>query len=240
MLVKKLLAIASVGGTAVLYILIALSVLSIGIIIERAIWFRRRRVDTGKLGRELNKLLENEDVDGAKALLARHASVEAAVVCEALDWYDAGPEAIQEILDKGLADHRKEFESGLVFLGTLGNNAPFVGLFGTVLGIVTAFKELSNTAAGAATGQGGMGNVMSGISEALVATAIGILVALPAVISFNIFQKRTVVIGDNVGALGNVVIAHIQKARALEERTTRPGNGAVRGREHERVIEAEA
>jgi biopolymer transport protein TolQ len=224
MLVKKLLAIASVGGTAVLYILIALSVLSIGIIIERSWWFRRRRVDTAALGKQLDKCLRTEDIEGAKALLREQPSIEAAVVREALDWYDAGPEAIQEILDKGLADRRKDFESGLVFLGTLGNNAPFVGLFGTVLGIVTAFKELSNTAAGAATQN-------------------GILVALPAVISFNIFQKRGVIIGDNVGALGNVVLAHIQRNRALAEVTAaRPSNGAVpaASHEHERHIEAEA
>src|SRR5581483_10015893 len=97
-------------------------------------------------------------------------------------------ESVEEILAKGVRQRRKAFEAGLLFLGTLGNNAPFVGLFGTVLGVVAAFREFGNTTAPAASG-GGMGNVMSGISEALVATAIGILVALPAVVSYNIFQK---------------------------------------------------
>ncbi|TMQ10805.1 MAG: MotA/TolQ/ExbB proton channel family protein [Deltaproteobacteria bacterium] len=115
------------------------------------------------------------------------------------------------MLKKGLADRRRQIESGLVFLGTLGNNAPFVGLFGTVLGIIVAFRELSSAAASVAGGTGNMNNVMSGIAEALVSTAVGILVAVPAVIFFNIFQKKTVVIEDNIGALGNAVCAQMTR-----------------------------
>ena len=98
------------------------------------------------------------------------------------------------------AEMEKTLE-GINFLGTLGNNAPFIGLFGTVLGIVTAFRELGNSQAGA------MGNVMSGIAEALIATAVGIIVALPAVIFYNVFQKKGSDIEENAAALGNVVIA---------------------------------
>jgi biopolymer transport protein ExbB len=77
-----------------------------------------------------------------------------------------------------------EWERNLSVLATIGNNAPFIGLFGTVLGIIKAFHDLSQQATtGAAT-------VTSGISEALVATAIGLLVAIPAVIAFNLFQRR--------------------------------------------------
>ena len=90
------------------------------------------------------------------------------------------------------AVHRRDAERFLVFLGTLGNNAPFLGLLGTVLGIIRAFHELARH------GEGGVNVVMAGISEALVATAVGLVVALPAVIAFNHFSRRA----DDVAAAG--------------------------------------
>jgi biopolymer transport protein ExbB/biopolymer transport protein TolQ len=210
-MMEKLLDIAGVGGTIVLVLLIALSVISIGIILERLVYFRRRRVDAVALAAEVAGKLAAGDRGAALDRLRAARSVEAQVLHDALGWYDEGPESFTEILKKGVADRRKQFESGLVFLGTLGNNAPFVGLFGTVLGIIVAFRELSTAAAGVAGGTGNMNNVMSGIAEALVSTAVGILVAVPAVIFFNIFQNKTVTIEDNVGALGNAVVAFMKR-----------------------------
>ena len=144
----------------------------------------------------------------ARKLLAASKSVEATIVREALDWYDDGAEAVEQILAKAIRLRRKWFEGGLLFLGTLGNNAPFIGLFGTVLGIVTAFRELG------ANSMGAMGNVMGGIAEALIATAVGILVALPAVIFYNVFQKKGGDIEEQAAALGNIVIASMRTAAA--------------------------
>ncbi|HVV84808.1 MAG TPA: MotA/TolQ/ExbB proton channel family protein [Kofleriaceae bacterium] len=235
-MMDKLLDIAGVGGTVVLVILLALSVLSIGIIIERFIFFRKRQVDAVDLAKTVQAKLASGDRDGLAALLAKHPSIEAAVLRDALTWYDAGPDSFDEMLKKGLTDRRKEFESGLVFLGTLGNNAPFIGLFGTVLGIIVAFRELSSAAANVAGGSGSMNNVMAGIAEALVSTAVGIIVAVPAVIFFNIFQKKTVTIEDNVGALGNAVLAHLKRdgdrpapARYVAAPGPTPANGAHAG-----------
>ena len=210
-MMEKLLDIAGVGGTVVLVLLLALSVISIGIILERFVYFRRRRVDAVALAAEVVGKLAAGDRSAALERLRGSRSVEAEVLHDALGWYDEGADAFTEILKKGVADRRKQFESGLVFLGTLGNNAPFVGLFGTVLGIIVAFRELSSAAANVAGGTGNMNNVMSGIAEALVSTAIGILVAVPAVIFFNIFQNKTVAIEDNVGALGNAVVAFMKR-----------------------------
>jgi biopolymer transport protein ExbB/biopolymer transport protein TolQ len=206
MLVHKLLSVAEVTGQGVLYLLIALSVISIGIIIERAIWFARRRLDAGAFGRELTGLLARDERAGLRRLLSAHRSVEVAALGAALEHYQAGPEAFVEVLQAESRERRKEAEAGLLYLGTLGSNAPFVGLFGTVLGIVTAFKELAT-----ASSQG-MGNVMSGISEALVATAVGILVAIPAVVAYNWFQKAASNVEDNVTTLGNHVLALMKAA----------------------------
>ncbi|HEY0482396.1 MAG TPA: MotA/TolQ/ExbB proton channel family protein [Kofleriaceae bacterium] len=214
-MMDKLLDIAGVGGTVVLVLLLALSVISIGIILERVVYFRRRRIDTVALaGDVLARLAAGGPGAGVGAVIAQLRGlrgVEAEVLHDAMAWYGAGPEAFTEILKKGLADRRKQLESGLVFLGTLGNNAPFVGLFGTVLGIIVAFRELSSAAANVAGGSGNMNNVMSGIAEALVSTAVGILVAVPAVIFFNVFQKKTVIVEDNLGALGSAVCAQMRR-----------------------------
>jgi biopolymer transport protein ExbB/TolQ len=142
-------------------------------------------------------------------------AVEAEVIHDALAYYADGADSLQEIVQKGIRQRRKTFESGLLFLGTLGSNSPFVGLFGTVLGVVAAFKELGAASANvAASGGGGMGNVMSGISEALIATAVGILVAIPAVIAYNLFQKKCNDIEENTGALANQVLA-VMKSKSM-------------------------
>jgi biopolymer transport protein ExbB/biopolymer transport protein TolQ len=206
MLVQKLLSIAQVGGQAVLYILLALSVLSIGVIIERWWYFRKRRIDATAVGRKLVEFLRKGEEDEARAYLKKLPGVEAEVLEEALSWYADGYEAVEQVIAGGVKERRKGYESGLLFLGTLGNNSPFIGLFGTVLGIVTAFREL----AGAAGNTQGMNNVMGGIAEALVATAVGILVALPAVIAYNVFTKKTQDLEENVQSIGSLVLAQMK------------------------------
>jgi biopolymer transport protein ExbB/biopolymer transport protein TolQ len=207
-LVQKLVFIAQIASQAVLYVLLALSVLSIGVIIERWWFFFRRRENLIELSEKLRAALRKRDLAGARKLLEASPSIEAAVVNEALGWYEDGPDAVEQILAKAVRQRRKSFEGGLLFLGTLGNNAPFVGLFGTVLGIVTAFRELGTAQMGA------MGNVMSGIAEALIATAIGILVALPAVVFYNVFQKKGADVEEHAAALGNVLLASMKGAAA--------------------------
>lgn len=109
---------------------------------------------------------------------------------------DRGPAALEEVIAGATQSERLKMERGLAYLGTLGNNAPFIGLFGTVLGIIRAFRDLSaNTIEGSAA-------VMAGIAEALVATAVGLLVALPAVAIFNAFQRaiRAQVVASDVAS----------------------------------------
>jgi biopolymer transport protein ExbB/biopolymer transport protein TolQ len=208
-----LVQVAQIVAKVVLYVLLALSVLSAGVILDRWWYFFRRKADIDALGSRMLQLLKAGDRAAAQAYLAQSRSVEAEVLREALDWYDQGPESFEQILVKAVRRRRRFFEQGLLFLGTLGNNAPFIGLFGTVLGIVTAFHGLGSNQAGA------MGNVMSSIAEALIATAIGILVALPAVVSYNVFQKKGADIEENSAALGNLVLA------LLKSRGEAPSHG---------------
>src|SRR5262249_47404516 len=157
------------------------------------------------LGEQLEKAMRGGDVGAALAVLRDNRSVEAKILTDALRWRSDGAESVEQILAKAVRRNRPQVESGLLFLGTLGNNAPFIGLFGTVLGIMTSFRQL-----GSAQGAAGMDSVMGSIGEALTATAIGILVALPAVIGFNVFQKKGSDIEENAAALGNIVLASMK------------------------------
>ena len=231
MLIEKLVGVASVTGTLVLYILILLSVLSIAVVVDRFLWFRRRRIDAVGMGRKVVERLRANDRAGLITLMKSTPGVEAEVIGEALAWYEDGPEAVEKVLDTGFKERRKDCESYLNFLGTLGNNAPFIGLFGTVLGIVTAFRELANTTAGAGNG---MGNVMGGIAEALIATAIGILVAIPAVVAYNVFSKKVYQIEDNIGSIGGLILAHMKSHRgsAVQEGEGEGGGHHKHGKGH--------
>lgn len=217
-MLEKMQGAVQMGSTLVLWLLILLSVISIGIVVDRIIYFRRRRIDVRAIGKKLVELLRAKDLEGARSMLSRSKSVEAEILRDSLGWYPEGPDAFAEVLQSGIKDRRGEFESGLLFLGTLANNSPFIGLFGTVLGIITAFKELGNAQAGA------MGNVMSGIAEALISTAVGILVALPAVVAFNYFQKKSLAVEDNVMTLGGQVLALL---RSVPHAHAHDANGAT-------------
>ena len=92
---------------------------------------------------------------------------------------------VSDVIESELETVRHELESGMTMLGTLGNNAPFIGLLGTVIGVIEAFHQLSD-----ASNKGAMNNVMAGIAEALVATGVGLFVAIPAVVAYNIAQKK--------------------------------------------------
>ena len=100
-----------------------------------------------------------------------------------------------------MTKQRRSLDRGTTFLGTLGNNGPFIGLVGTVLGVIQAFQQLGNQSEKA------MGNVMVGIAEALVATAVGLLVAIPAVVAFNIVNKSIGNVESNVNIMAKYVIA---------------------------------
>ena len=106
-----------------------------------------------------------------------------------------------------MARERPRYERFLSILGTLGSNTPFIGLFGTVLGIIKAFKDLGMTASKGAEVQA---TVMAGISEALVATAVGLAVAIPAVVGYNLLTRQIKTIAARSTALGHALVGHLK------------------------------
>jgi len=193
-----------VGSQWVLYLLLFLSVISFSIAIERVIHFYQTREDLEGLAATLGAHLAAGKVDEARTLLLQSRSHMARVALRGLEGLRFGAASVEEIIAGATQFEKLKMERGLAYLGTLGNNAPFLGLFGTVLGIIRSFRDLStNTIEGSSA-------VMAGIAEALVATAVGLLVALPAVALFNTFQRY---IRSKLGAadgLTRVLLAHVK------------------------------
>lgn len=206
-----MVAFALLGAEWVLYLLVILSVISVAIMIERAVFFAKRRVDVKRLAEELGALLDKTDVDGATRLLDARDGMESHVVATGLRSVRLGGAAVRDLMAGELVRQRTRFEARLIFLGTLGNNAPFIGLFGTVLGIIKAFRDLSLADPGAAATGGNASVVMAGISEALVATAVGLAVALPAVVAFNYFKSLVKNAISNTETLSKTLTARLDR-----------------------------
>lgn len=167
-----------------LVILMFCSVLSIAFTLERWWYFRKNSVDGDELVNSVRKLLEAGKNEQAQKLCLSDGSALGRVLHYALANKDFSRSEIDELLNTKRMEEKLKLERYLGVLGTMGNTAPFIGLFGTVVGIIKAFRDL------AAAGGGGPTVVAKGIAEALVATAGGLAVAIPAVICFNYFTKK--------------------------------------------------
>jgi len=225
-IVKVLSKLAALGSGWVMWLLIGLSVVSIAAMVERAVFFRKGQGDVDELSDKLTDFIERADLEAMDLYLAASASIEASILRKAMRWVTGGPEALAFAIDSELAKKKKELERGMNLLGTLGNNAPFVGLLGTVIGVINAFAHL-----GAGNDKTAMSNVMVGISEALVATGVGLFVALPAVVAYNVFQKKVGDIEENVGAISKQLcallhaIAHTEGGAPALAKAHRAENG---------------
>jgi biopolymer transport protein ExbB/TolQ len=169
-----------------LVILFFCSMLSVAFTIERWIYFRKatREGRYDALLTEVRKLLEGGKAEQAMASLARKFSPVPQVILYGLQHRGLDKASLEELLATKRLEERLKMERFLSVLGTLGNTAPFIGLFGTVVGIIKAFRDL------ALSGTGGPTVVAKGIAEALVATAGGMAVAIPAVILYNYFMRK--------------------------------------------------
>ncbi|MGE0399645.1 MAG: MotA/TolQ/ExbB proton channel family protein [Kofleriaceae bacterium] len=194
------------GAEWVMWLLVALSIIGFAIAAERAIALVRTREQVGAMGVDMMRLLRRGDVAGAKARLARSPSYEAQVVAAGLS--ESTPQAAEEKMTGAIQLAKLQMEKRLSFLGTLGANAPFVGLLGTVIGIIRAFQMLDESGGQVSSG------LMSEVGHALVATAIGILVALPAVAFFNAFQRVIKARLARADALGRELLAQLHTPAA--------------------------
>ena len=202
-LTSKLLGITLSSADWVVWLLAILSVTSIAIILERLVFFGTHRLSNAE---EVLALLARGELEGAQRAVGSARGMEAEVVRQGVAAAALGPEAVEQVIASTVARERPRYERFLSFLGTLGSNAPFVGLFGTVLGIIKAFHDLGRvTVKGAAIQQ----TVMTGISEALVATAVGLAVAIPAVVAYNAFTRWLKTLTASSNSLSHAIVGHL-------------------------------
>jgi biopolymer transport protein ExbB len=208
---------ALLGATWVLWLLVVLSVLSVGVMIDRALWFRGRNTDTEQLTREIKGAVERNEVERLVAKYKDDPAVPVQVALRGLAERAHGPDVVSEAMQGEKARWRRAGGKNMIVLGTLGNNVPFIGLFGTVLGVIRAFHELKQKSAESEV------QVFQTVSEALVATAIGLLVAIPAVVAFNYFTRRLRAVMSGADETAHAVLAavHTEAQKPKEA----PGGG---------------
>jgi len=191
----ELLGNVGLFGGAVMVCLAMLSFVSVGVIVDKHWHFRKASRQSQIFKPEIKKFLHGGEVqDLIEASRLHKDSYVAQVVAAGILEYDGvcrsgrdpvnSLELVQSALRDSMSETLIQLKRGLGFLATIGSTAPFIGLFGTVVGIINAFRSI------AATGSGGMSVVSGGIAEALVSTALGIFVAIPAVMAFNHFTGK--------------------------------------------------
>ncbi len=166
-----------------------MSTATVLVAIERLIAFRKSRKDSFRFIGEIGPILVRGDIDGAAAAIVANEGYLGRVLAAGLKAWrgssrvdsDLTFESVARALERGTQREIQLMKRGLGVLGTVSSTAPFVGLLGTVMGIVNSFQAM------AASGSGGLGTVSAGIAEALITTAFGLLVAIPSVMMFNYF-----------------------------------------------------
>ena len=183
MLEQGLMSFALLGAGWVLWLLVFLSIGCVAVSLERVVYLVRDTTDRLGLQRAIELFLKDGDRDKLQSQLQGLNGFEARVLKAGIELAPMGPHAAEKAMTGTAVAEKMKMERGLAFLATVGSNAPFLGLFGTVLGIIKAFHDLSVNTSDASEA------VMAGISEALVATAVGLMVAIPAVVLYNTFNR---------------------------------------------------
>jgi biopolymer transport protein TolQ len=187
---------ASMGLFArmIVVVMFIMSIVSLYVTIERLIVFAKSKGESMRYAQRMAKVLANGDLDqAAESPAGKNIGHLGRVIEAGLAAYrsigrgadhDLTYESVARALERQAAREVQLLKRGTNILATVSSTAPFVGLLGTVMGIVTAFQQM------AASGSGGLGTVSAGIAEALVTTAFGLLVAIPAVMAYNYVQSR--------------------------------------------------
>lgn len=204
-LIQTFLRLAQLGAEWVMWLLLAMGFIAAVLVFERVYLYTSTKVDVTRLARQLLERLGSGRLDAARELVAKGRAIEERVIADALALYTEGPDAVEEIVQASLIKERQRYERSLSYLGTVGSNAPFIGLLGTVIGVILAFGELGRNP------KGGLEVVGPGISEALVATAVGLVVAIPSLICFNgmkgLLKKRLA----NSDFLARIVVTQLKR-----------------------------
>jgi biopolymer transport protein TolQ len=206
---EALLKISDAGAHGILYLMGIVSLVSVSIMIERYFSLRKVSQSSNAIAGDFKKMIEGEDLNNLTNLSKENNSLESRALGYGLTFVNKhGIDGLDELFNSFKIIERPNLEKNLNVLGTIASNAPYVGLLGTVMGIMKAFNDLANNP--------GQGNevVMAGIGHALVSTAIGLAVAIPAVIGFNFYQKKVGLVLSNIDAARDLCLAFSKSRKA--------------------------
>ena len=210
----------TIPGWIVIFVLLAQSVYMIAVGIERLLTYNKAKQQSRQYAPKVAQALKSSNIDEAINIGDKHKDSHLAmVVSSGLKEFAAHQgnsdisademEASKRALERAIAVKTAELKRGLAGLATVGSTAPFVGLFGTVVGIIGAFQALK-----ANEGAAGIGTVGGAIAEALIATAFGILVAVPAVWLFNWFTNKVTSFGVEMENSASELVDYFIKQRS--------------------------
>jgi biopolymer transport protein TolQ len=206
---ETLFKIAEASAFSILYLMAILSVVSVSIMIERYFALKKISASSHTMSKGFRTVIETQDMNKIEQLSADERSLEGRALGYGLGFVKThGAQGLDELFDSYKAIEKPGLEKNLNLLGTIASNAPYIGLLGTVMGIMKAFNDLANSP--------GQGNevVMAGIAHALVSTAIGLAVAIPAVVAFNFFQKKVGMVLSNIDAARDLCLMYIKSRKA--------------------------
>ena len=186
------------GAEWIMWLLLILSALSVACIVERWLFLRKRRVDLESAWSDMERRFDEGDESApTEAVLSMEERVALSLLAER----ERPAAALEDIARASVETEKLEYNRRLGFLATVGSNAPFIGLLGTVVGIVEAFAKLAEAVPGANRSQ----LIMGSLAEALAATAVGLVVAIPAVAAYNWFQRQV----DDCEARAQILVRRI-------------------------------
>jgi len=204
---KFLTSLALTGGDWVIYLLLLCSVVALAVIVERTILLRREEAELLALNDSLLRGIGTVDLPELEKTVRRHPGAAARILQAGIAQAHHGAAGVEDHLVAAALVEKQFLEKRLLILGTLGNNAPFVGLFGTVLGVIKSFHDLAASGSGPEV-------VMQGLSEALVATAAGLFVAIPCVVSYNYLSGKAKNLLAQTESLGRMLLAQVRAQHA--------------------------
>lgn len=200
---ETLFKISEASAHGILYLMAVMSVISVGIMIERYFALKKVSQSSSGMAKGFRVAIESQDLQQLEKFSEDASSLEGRALGHGLAFVkNRGANGLDELFNSYKTIERPGLEKNLNILGTIASNAPYVGLLGTVMGIMKAFNDLGNSP--------GQGNevVMAGIAHALVSTAIGLAVAIPAVVAFNHFQKKVGLVLNNIDAARDLCLAY--------------------------------
>lgn len=171
-------------GSPTMVVLLICSVITVGFAVERAFYFMKTRADAPRFLRELKAQLKGKDLKSVVQWCQQQKGAAPRTVAQCLPYLHIDAGELKQRFNTAIEMEQVEMERNLSVLGTMSNIAPLLGLFGTVIGIIRAFADIART------GAGGSAVVAMGVSEALLTTAAGIVVAVIATVCFNIYVRR--------------------------------------------------